>query len=326
MPDPTLQSPTGDDDPKEDADLVSQLETLLSEDEEPAGPAEDRVTAVCTDAPDAEVPGESVGVDQAPGHQESSEAVGPSNVSTSEAPAADRKELPAGADPSTDVDAEPVAPPGTDAPVAAAPPRQASSDQPESETGVPAQEHVAEAEPTLDQVDSMLAAAADRAVGDDFETVSDPQGETPAPRDDVPATTESVDPRPAPAAKPEPTRAIEGQYLTPEQVLSRNVGEEPPTEPAAAKPPVQEPPVASDTERQPVVVAAPSLLQRFLGVLRPRAEGMRARFQRICAWTNQPVNRLASPKRTVVGYVALVTVFNASMLLVGKLIGVVLGY
>ncbi len=359
MPDQILQTPNGGDDPQEDADLVSQLETLLSEDGDSDASAEVRAAVISNDRPDADADdfetlskevesllggpvdravdrigepdvvgsGETLAVDHAAERRESSEAVDSTARDTTDPVTADQHDQSDIAVVPAEVVTESVTPTRIDAPVAAEAPLEASNEQPEDDSAAQAKEQVAEAAPTLEQVDAMLAEGADAAVGDDFETVGDTNGEAPARHVDAHSAADAVDPTPAPAPKPQQARPIEGRYLTPEQILSGNVSEENPDESAAAvEPPVPEQQIGANTEPQPVAAAAPSLLQRLLTFLRPRAVGLPARLRRLCAWINRPVNRMTPVRRTAVGYVALVTTFNASVLLIGKLIGVVLGY
>lgn len=261
MTDETLQTPDSQGDPENDTVLDSQLETLLSAEAAPGSPS---------DGPDVDANEfDALAKDVESGAPEATDSV--ADVTTGAAIA------------SPDIPAS-VATKPIDAPAVAAS-HKMPGDQSESWSEVPDPDHVAEASSTIEEIDSILASAADAAIGDDFESAAKPDVELSVPCEELAATIA-----------------------------------------VANGPPAQEQPEKIVANEQPDSVADPSLTQRAIALLRCRVQGLPERIQRLCAWLNRPLNRLAPSKRTAVGYIGLVTVFNASILLIGKLIGVVLGY
>ena len=368
MPEEPLQTADDHDDPQDDEDLVSQLESLLSEDgEDPTddqeGVAVASVDGSHTDGSDFDALAEDVAalLDTPPSEaseqnreaaaieDQSSQAIEqhgdrgtPVDVVNAAAATepdqtastkvdgpqviADVVHDAAASSDASEVGRESGPQARTDHPVDAATPvvELTSPAGSEADQGAQRHEQVEEAAPTVEQIDSMLAAAADDAVSEDYETVSDAQAQTAAPRDDSQPAAERQDEWCAPPGNLDQSGPIEGTYITPEQILAGNVSETEPQPQAAIDSAVEEPIEAVATEAT-AKVAGPTLLSRVLLVLRTEAARLHSRLHRFCAWLNRPVNRLAPAKRTVVGYVGMVTVFNGSVLLVGKLIGVILG-
>ncbi len=183
----------------------------------------------------------------------------------------------------------------------------------------------------VDELDRLLAEGADDAVAGDFETVEQVLGEPDdaAAAMQAAATTHDVsegdrDDRDADANDDEPFE-IEGDFAAPEQVL----GEQPASEEIAQEEaPASEPPqpVAPIAE-QPVVAVvdapvAPERPQRS-----PKSRRLKAvvtatpeTTKRVCAVVNKPMNFVSNETRNLVGYVGLITLFNASIVVIYKIL------
>jgi len=206
------------------------------------------------------------------------------------------------------------------------------------------------------QIDDLIASEADDAVAGDFDTpeaVFEQEGERvtdAAQRPDPPVSTE---PEPATDANPAPATAAgrdvddvpSGNFESIDELLAGDedgehrdgasagdvadeLDAQPELQPAAASPEPHDDDAVDDTTssatdppRWQRIVAA---LQRELAPSRLRARWQHAepRLIALCEKLNRPLQRFRPEVRDAVGYVGLVTVFVASTVLLGKVVGI----
>jgi hypothetical protein len=157
----------------------------------------------------------------------------------------------------------------------------------------------------IEKIDEALAESADDAVAGDFETVAEADGQAGAAaagrrvEDDVPDATQT-----------EPD--LEGGFSSPDALMqtpaaagfsadARSVAQELDSQPEnAAKPAKRDKPAKAKAPRDPRDPNAPSLLRRTLILI------------------NAPLLHASKQTRDLVGWVGLLTVFNASVLLMAR--------
>ena len=182
-------------------------------------------------------------------------------------------------------------------------------------------------------MDRLLAEQAEQAVANDFETVSDVAA-------DQKQTQSAVK---VEAGMPE---QLEGSYFTPpEQLLNdalepaasaddgrSSMSEDTPRESsqpqAIGANHVATSDIAADAEEAPVASASsvPTSQRtcgKLVGLARQAAPLIRFALRQLhhaCALVNRPVARLSPPTRNTIGFVGLVTLCNAGIVAIGKLI------
>ena len=190
-------------------------------------------------------------------------------------------------------------------------------------------------EPLFDQVDQLLADHAEQAVAGDFETVSE-------------VTADQKQTQPADESQTGMAEQLQGSYFAPEQLLG---GALEPTavidedgsstssdttcdgSQAQACEPNREPTSAADAVEAPLAESTnlpiwrrlrpgmAELAHQALPLFRPAIRQLRW----ACALANRPLVRLAPSTRNFVGYAGLVTLCNAGIVTVGKLLFILFG-
>jgi hypothetical protein len=211
--------------------------------------------------------------------------------------------------------ATPVAAPAAKAvePPAAAPAPTAAA--------APAQPEVVD----IKQIDALIAQSADDAVAGDFETIDDvlkTQGGAGSAKPAAAAGHDEHADAAAPAGEDD-ADAIEGDFSTPEQLIggatatdvaaeldadAKGSGKRA-TRSAAAAPAAAEP---AQVQEQKAARAARRALLLAMFI---------ARLRQTCAKLNGPMQRVSPETRNLVGLIGLLTLFNGSVVVIGKLLG-----
>ena len=181
---------------------------------------------------------------------------------------------------------------------------------------------------TLGQLDEFLAGHADHAVADAFDTVSDVIAEQQA-------IAYLTDEKPA-SVLPD-AAAGDDDFSSPEQVLAPQVSSAsvpPPsanhagaTNPASVVTPraVAIPTTASSHEESSSTPQAAKAKRSLGQMIRLSAVVCVKTTRTVCAALNRPLKNASESTRKTIGYVGLLTVTNASLLILGKLILSLLG-
>lgn len=209
-----------------------------------------------------------------------------------------------------------------DAAKSPAPAAVAVEEPPASE---PAQEVLGNA--ALAQIDQALAKAADEAVAGEFETIDDVMGgQAPAAARASPTAAPALDVR-GPSKGLDDESELAGDFASPDDLL----GEKKDAALAAAAQAASAKPEAEPAIHMRLPTAAPEpeaaaegdasakhfgLLWPILGPLSVIADGLTPALFGLCRALNVPAQRLSPEMRSVVGYVALITIFNATCLIV----------
>lgn len=195
----------------------------------------------------------------------------------------------------------------------------------------------------MQQIDELLASEADKAVAGEFETVDDVLGDeqiaAPVPIPPTPAAEVSAEAPQAPASggaqaggatakdvaaeldqdlvaaapAPETEPEAEPQAVSKAKQQKGDVKPAAPTDAQAA-------PEAGEEESEQAVEEQAETLPLPEPVIRTSS------LLRFCTALNAPVRRLSPPSRRVVGYVALLTLFNGSAFTIMALLRSMLGH
>jgi hypothetical protein len=176
----------------------------------------------------------------------------------------------------------------------------------------------------IKQIDALIAQSADDAVAGDFETIDDvlkTQGGAGSAKPAAAAAGHDEHADAAAAGGEDDADAIEGDFSTPEQLISGATATDVAAEldadakgsgkratrsaaPAAAEPAAVQEQKAARAARRAL------LLAMFI-----------ARLRQTCAKLNGPMQRVSPETRNLVGLIGLLTLFNGSVVVIGKLLG-----
>ncbi|MCC7407680.1 MAG: hypothetical protein IT442_06385 [Phycisphaeraceae bacterium] len=183
----------------------------------------------------------------------------------------------------------------------------------------------------MQQIDELLASEADKAVAGEFETVDDVLG------DEQVAAATPIPPAPTPDEAPGSAEAGAGQTpaggatakdvaaeLDQDLVSAAPASEQdtPAAEKRAGKTP--EAAAAAEGNAEPTSEAAVAEQEEMLPAGEPVIR--RGALLQFCTAVNAPVRKLSPPSRRIVGYVALLTLFNGSAFTIMALLRSMFGH
>ncbi len=170
----------------------------------------------------------------------------------------------------------------------------------------------AETEAVVQKIDEVLAENADDAIADDFETVAQVTGQT----TDVDQLNATEAPqwqeRSADTEEAEPD--LEGAFASPEDLLNSEAA----MPAATASFSATAASVARELDEQPEKHSKPVKAPKPPKVSKPRDPNAPSLLRRVLMIVNAPLLHASKPVRDGVGWVALLTIFNGSMLLMAR--------